>query len=139
MHETRAPVLDPGSRKAKTGKFWALARDDRQWSGAAPPGVAFIYAPARGGTACRTDNGMSEAFVKTLKRDYVRISALPDAENTLRQIDGWIEDYNEIHPLPCSKWLPLGSSSGQSQPKPTVLSKWGALHYSAPISTGQLA
>lgn len=33
-------------------------------------------------------NGMSEAFVKTLKRDYVRISPLPDAENALRQIDG---------------------------------------------------
>ena len=43
-------------------------------------------------------NGMSEAFVKTLKRDYIRISALPDAETALRLIDGWIEDYNEIHP-----------------------------------------
>lgn len=43
-------------------------------------------------------NGMSEAFVKTLKRDYVRISPLPDAETALRQIDGWIYDYNEIHP-----------------------------------------
>ncbi|MBA8882185.1 transposase InsO family protein [Phyllobacterium myrsinacearum] len=43
-------------------------------------------------------NGMSEAFVKTLKRDYIRILPLPDAETVLRQIDGWIEDYNEIHP-----------------------------------------
>jgi putative transposase len=43
-------------------------------------------------------NGMSEAFVKTLKRDYVRISPLPDAETALRQIAGWIDDYNEIHP-----------------------------------------
>jgi putative transposase len=43
-------------------------------------------------------NGMSEAFVKTLKRDYVRISPLPDAEAALRQIAGWIDDYNEIHP-----------------------------------------
>lgn len=42
-------------------------------------------------------NGMSEAFVKTLKRDYIRISPLPDAD-ALRHIDGWIEDYNEIHP-----------------------------------------
>jgi len=30
---------------------------------------------------------MSEAFVKTLKRDYIRISALPDAEKALRLID----------------------------------------------------
>ena len=49
MDETRAPVLDPGRQKTKTGYFWALARDDRPWSGAAPPGVAFTYAPGRGG------------------------------------------------------------------------------------------
>ena len=49
MDETHAPVLDPGSRKTKTGYFWALARDDRPWNGSAPPGVAFTYAPGRGG------------------------------------------------------------------------------------------
>lgn len=49
MDETRAPVLDPGARKTKTGYFWALARDDRPWNGTAPPGVAFTYAPGRGG------------------------------------------------------------------------------------------
>jgi transposase len=49
MDETRAPVLDPGSGKTKTGYFWALARDDRPWGGNAPPGVAFTYAPGRSG------------------------------------------------------------------------------------------
>jgi transposase len=49
MDETRAPILYPGSRKTKTGYFWALARDDRPWNGSAPPGVAFTYAPGRGG------------------------------------------------------------------------------------------
>jgi transposase len=49
MDETRAPVLDPGSRKTKTGYFWALARDDRPWGGGSPPGVAFTYSPGRGG------------------------------------------------------------------------------------------
>jgi transposase len=49
MDETRAPVLDPGARKTKTGYFWTLARDDRPWGGTAPPGVAFTYAPGRGG------------------------------------------------------------------------------------------
>lgn len=43
-------------------------------------------------------NGMSEAFVKTFKRDYVKTTPLPDAETALRLISGWIEDYNEIHP-----------------------------------------
>ncbi len=49
MDETRAPVLDPGKRKTKTGYFWALARDDRPWGGDDPPGVAFTYAPGRSG------------------------------------------------------------------------------------------
>jgi len=43
-------------------------------------------------------NGMSEPFVKTFKRDYVRVNPLPDAQTVLRQIDGWFEDYNENHP-----------------------------------------
>ena len=49
MDETRAPVLDPGRCKTKTGYFWALARDDRPWGGKDPPGVAFTYAPGRSG------------------------------------------------------------------------------------------
>lgn len=48
MDETRAPVLDPGARRTKTGYFWALAQDDRPWSRTAPPGGAFTYAPGRG-------------------------------------------------------------------------------------------
>jgi len=53
MDETIAPVLDPGRRKTKTGYFWALARDDRPWGGDDPPGVAFTYAPGRGGKYAR--------------------------------------------------------------------------------------
>lgn len=47
--ETRCPVLDPGRGKTKTGYLWAIARDDRPWSGADPPAVAYTYAPGRGG------------------------------------------------------------------------------------------
>ena len=36
MDETRAPVVDPGRGKTKTGWLWALARDDRPWGGADP-------------------------------------------------------------------------------------------------------
>ncbi|MGQ7794670.1 integrase core domain-containing protein, partial [Faunimonas sp. B44] len=43
-------------------------------------------------------NGMPEAFVKTFKRDYLRINPLPDAATALQQIAGWIDDYNEVHP-----------------------------------------
>jgi transposase len=49
MDETTAPVLDPGRGKTKTGYLLALARDDRPFGGADPPGVVFCYAPGRGG------------------------------------------------------------------------------------------
>ncbi|MBB4571303.1 hypothetical protein GGE60_005464 [Rhizobium leucaenae] len=66
MDETRAPVLDPGSRKTKTGYFWALARDDRPWGGGAPPGVAFTYAPGRGGLHAER---ILQGFTGTLQVD----------------------------------------------------------------------
>lgn len=43
-------------------------------------------------------NGMSEAFVKTLKRDYVRVTPLRDASTVLGLVSAWIEDYNAVHP-----------------------------------------
>jgi transposase len=46
--ETKAPVLDPGRGRTKTGWLWALARDDRPWGGADPPAVAYRYAEGRG-------------------------------------------------------------------------------------------
>jgi putative transposase len=49
-------------------------------------------------------NGISEAFVKTLKRDYVRVTPLPDAETALSLIGNWIEDYNDNHPHSGLKW-----------------------------------
>ena len=33
VDETRAPVLDPGRGRTKTGYFWTLARDDRLGAG----------------------------------------------------------------------------------------------------------
>ena len=43
-------------------------------------------------------NGMAEAFVKTFKRDYARVSAKPDAASVLRQLDARFEHYNRVHP-----------------------------------------
>jgi putative transposase len=43
-------------------------------------------------------NGISEAFVKTLKHDYAQVTPLPNAEAALGLIASWIEDYNENHP-----------------------------------------
>ena len=43
-------------------------------------------------------NGVSEAFVKTLKRDYTRIQPRPDATTVLQMLPLWIDDYNQHHP-----------------------------------------
>ena len=43
-------------------------------------------------------NGVSEAFVATLKRDYVQVTPLPDAASALALIGVWFEDYNDNHP-----------------------------------------
>jgi len=43
-------------------------------------------------------NGMAEALVKTLRRDYVYLSRIDSAEVVLAQLPRWIDDYNEVHP-----------------------------------------
>jgi putative transposase len=43
-------------------------------------------------------NGVCEAFVKTIKRDYVRVNPRPDAISVLQQLSAWFEDYNTVHP-----------------------------------------
>ena len=36
--------------------------------------------------------------MKTIKRDYVRVSLLPDARTVIDQLPGWFEHYNTVHP-----------------------------------------
>jgi len=43
-------------------------------------------------------NGMAEAFVRTIKRDYARVASLPDAETVIQQLPNWFEHYNMVHP-----------------------------------------
>jgi putative transposase len=50
------------------------------------------------GSGYPQSNGMAEAFVRTLKRDYVRVSPVPDAESVMRLLPGWLAHYNEVHP-----------------------------------------
>jgi putative transposase len=62
------------------------------------------FANLIGLTLCTTpysspeSNGMAESFVKTFKRDYATIHALPDARTVMKLIPSWFEDYNEYHP-----------------------------------------
>jgi putative transposase len=43
-------------------------------------------------------NGMSEAFVNTLRRDYLAGADLSTAARVLEQIPAWIADYNAVAP-----------------------------------------
>jgi transposase InsO family protein len=67
-------------------------------------GETIDFATALGLVACFTpvrspeSNGVCEAFVKTLKRDYVRVNPCPDALSVLQQLPAWFDDYNTIHP-----------------------------------------
>jgi transposase InsO family protein len=40
----------------------------------------------------------AKALVRTIKRDYVRVSPRPNAESVMRQLPSWIAHYNEVHP-----------------------------------------
>jgi transposase len=52
--DTPVPVLDPGRGRTKTGRLWVLVRDERPWSGRAPPAVTYLYSPDRKGEHART-------------------------------------------------------------------------------------
>jgi putative transposase len=47
---------------------------------------------------------MAESFVKTMKRDYVDINTLPDAQTVLSQLHAWFDDYNRVHPHSALKY-----------------------------------
>lgn len=50
-------------------------------------------------------NGMSEAFVKTFKRDYAYVGDISSKEAVMKQLPGWFEDYNEKAPHKALKML----------------------------------
>jgi Transposase IS66 family len=46
--DTTVPVLAPGLGRTKTGRLWAVVRDERTWAGA-PPAAFYCYSPDRRG------------------------------------------------------------------------------------------
>ncbi len=74
-------------------------RSSVQGAGGADPkrrqlGLKPCFTPVRSPQS----NGVSEAFVHILKRDYVQITPLPDAASALALIGTWFDDYNDNHP-----------------------------------------
>jgi putative transposase len=57
-------------------------------------GLRLAFTPVRSPES----NGISEAFVKTLKRDYARLTILSDAQTVMALLPDWFEDYNTVHP-----------------------------------------
>ena len=55
-------------------------------------------APITTPAASPQSNGMAEAFVNTLRRDYIVGADLSSAETVLDQVPGWITDYNGVAP-----------------------------------------
>ncbi len=68
------------------------AKETRDFAGAL--GLQPCFTPV----ASPESNGLAEALVRTLKRDYVRVNSLPDAVTVLRQLHRWFADYNDNHP-----------------------------------------
>ena len=80
VDETPIRVLDPGRGKTKTGYMWTMARDERAWCGADPPGVVYRYAPSRGGVQ---GEKLLEGFSGTAQVDgYSGYNRLRRAERT---------------------------------------------------------
>ena len=100
--DLRPPTSDlpvPHPRKSKFALEWLsdngsayIAKDTART--AAALGLRLAFTPVRSPQS----NGMSEAFVKTLKRDYARNVMLTDAQTVLALLPAWFDDYNESHP-----------------------------------------
>ncbi|WP_081570535.1 hypothetical protein [Sphingobium herbicidovorans] len=41
---------------------------------------------------------MAEAFVRTLERDFARVSPRPDTRTVIEQRPEWLDHYNRVHP-----------------------------------------
>ncbi len=99
------------------------ARDTLEF--AAALGLVPCFTPVRSPES----NGVCEAFVKTLKRDYARIQPRPDALTVLQQLPTWIDDYNENHPHRGLRMLsPKEFIQSQSQPASCPV-WWGQLRW----------
>ena len=70
------------------------SEDDGERNFAQALGLVPCFTPVRSPES----NGMSEANAPTLRRDYVRVTPLPDAATVLGLVAGWIDDYNTVLP-----------------------------------------
>ena len=84
MDETTAPVLDPGRGKTKTGYLWALARDDRPFGGADPPGWCSATRPAAAASMPNRSSPALTACCRWMDTPAIIGSKSPTARAALR-------------------------------------------------------
>ena len=91
VDETRAPVLDPGRGRTRSGYFWCVVSDDRGHGGAGPPVVLFAYAPGRGAAhAVNVLTGYRGRFLQCDGYDaYDKIAALDRPEGRWQLVHCW--------------------------------------------------
>jgi transposase len=61
--DTTVPVLAPGLGRTRTGRLWAVVRDERSWAGAAPPAAFYCYSPDRRGERAEALLGQCRGFL----------------------------------------------------------------------------
>lgn len=91
MDETRAPVLDPGRRRTKTGFFLAIVSDDRGHGVAGPPIILFNYAPGRGAVHALTFlDGYRGRFLQSDGYDaYDKLTVIDRPEGPRQLVHCW--------------------------------------------------
>ncbi len=97
VDETKAPVLEPGRGKTKSGYFWALAQDQRGWAGSDPPAVAYTYAPGRGAEHAAS---LLKGFAGVLQTDgYAAYKALASRRNDVILAHCWAHSRRKFFDL----------------------------------------
>ncbi len=91
VDETRAPVLDPGRGRTRSGYFWSVVSDDRGHGGAGPPVVLFAYAPGRGSVhAVDVLSGYRGRYLQCDGYDaYDKVAALERPEGRWQLVHCW--------------------------------------------------
>jgi hypothetical protein len=63
VDDTTVPVLAPGLGRTRTGRLWAVVRDERPWAGAAAPAAFYCYSPDRRGERAEALLGQCRGFL----------------------------------------------------------------------------
>ena len=61
--DTTVPVLEPGRGRTRTGRLWAVVRDERPFGGTAPPAALYRYSPDRRGEHAEALLGTCRGFL----------------------------------------------------------------------------